>query len=1672
MMKIFSLNIKIKPVFLPIFLFLFFGTNNLNAVTVDQNRARIVAINWLNATGETRLNGYEVEDVITTFDIDGPLYHVVLFKPSGWVIVSGADITEPVLAWSSRSVFPVENKPVQMEGWLNALQGEMKNAIQSDILPDVEKEWKWQLYSREMAQPLQLKSTTTSVGPLLTTTWNQDRYYNDMCPVDPASNTCNNHVWLGCVATAMAQVMKYWEYPYSGMGSHSYVDSDYGEQSASFEDAAYIWSAMPDNVTAPNAEVAEICYHCAVSVNMDFGPASSGAWLEDTEPAFVDYFKYNSTNYISDKDRWAAAEWEALLKRELDNGRPIVYSGYNSSQTSGHAWVCDGYSGSYFHFNWGWSGSGDGNYLLNDLTPPGMNFSYFQSAILGIEPVNAEGLSLPYQQGFETASASSFSLFGVYEFTSEEKHTGSRSIRLGKPAINSSAESSLSLCFTVPQNAELNFWVKRVTPEESVNNQQKVLIMPQYGSTPLAEVFNGDYNDEGWVNYSVDLSEYHGQDIRLLFVQEVDDYLKKQWMYVDDITISGLYVNLPPYKPDNPVPVNGVSNVSLSTKLMWAGGDPNGDDLTYEVYLDTVNPPQLVASVFDNNFTAQNLPHSTVHFWKVVSGDGELTSESPVWTFTTTGIPPDMALCGVDNITDTTAVICGQVLTDNGAAIISCGICWDTETNPTTNDKLSYPQFENDVYTCELTGLTPYTTYYYRAFAISNEGTGYSEQGEFSTLPGSPVVQAGEVESIFRTTATVNSRIEHVYDEFILERGIVWSLTEGFDTESGNRVSETGNWTSPGNFAINLNGLPGPAPIFFRVFAVNSAGTAYSDEASFEAINNPPFLDLDADNSSGSPGNGYFGLYTEQLDSGKIADIDVLLGDADNDPVQNLVVTLKGQIHDAEEYLVVSGLYENIDIEGNRTDSLVLNASEDVGYDEWAVVLGMVEIRNMHDSPKQWKKREVTVIAGDGFDFSEPAMATMSVIPVNDEPVCVLPPSPDTVPLAGNTVSVVPGTWEDALDECSGKMVITHQWQYRDDEGAVFDISGETGPGLFLDETLCGTEVRVVETVTDSDCGGENIITTRAESDWADVARNEQHVVFDPLPVHYMHEGAFRFDGYASSGLPVTYGAVNEDVVRVSNDTAYLVATGRVIVSCMQQGNDCFLPTGKTNRLAVVEKGIQQVENYGDMALDYHDSRVALQARASSGLPLTTISSDTIIVNVENDTLCLNGTGSVTVMLFQPGNSNYHPSDTAFIDVTVDKGRQVIKAGYEEMRYGAGPYPCNVFASSGLPVSFEFSDPGKIEYSADSFRVLSTGEVTVTATQEGNGFWHPADPDVQSITLLKGEQTLLFEPIGEKKYNDPDFMLEASANSGMEVLYSISDTAIATVTGGLVHIKDVGSTQVTAYNNGNSLWEPVQVQQPLNVLPAGQFINAGYFDTLTYGDAPFGIDYSATSGLGVAVAVADDEVAIFNGNKFEIQNAGTTRVTFSQAGNERWEPAEPVSRELVVKQAPQTLNSELPDTIENQGQKIPAAVFASSGLPVELVLTTGQIGSIVGDSIAIRSHGELWLTASQQGNRNYLPVQDQFLVVVTEYVSTDELPVASVFTYPNPAKSYVVIVTREISRFPCDVKLINPIGEVVSSWTMNDPVGTFSLETLPGGVYLIRVEGMHFTVRQKLIVQK
>ena len=243
---------------------------------------------------------------------------------------------------------------------------------------------------------------------MITTTWNQSPYYNNRCPYD---NNYAEKTVTGCVATATAQVMKYWGHPSTGRGSHSY-SSNYGVLSANFGATTYNWSAMPTSLNSYSSSsqinaVATLMYHVGVAMEMDYGVSAtggSGAFTTSrgdvnypsAENALVNYFKYSSSLYGVSKENFTDSQWKTMLKTELNASRPIIYSGRDES--GGHCFVCDGFNNSdQFHFNWGWGGYCDGYYAVGALNPaPGgtggnatYTFNISNQAILGIRPNNS-----------------------------------------------------------------------------------------------------------------------------------------------------------------------------------------------------------------------------------------------------------------------------------------------------------------------------------------------------------------------------------------------------------------------------------------------------------------------------------------------------------------------------------------------------------------------------------------------------------------------------------------------------------------------------------------------------------------------------------------------------------------------------------------------------------------------------------------------------------------------------------------------------------------------------------------------------------------------------------------------------------------------------------------------------------------------------------------------------------------------------------------------------------------------------------------------------------------------------------------------------------------------------------------------------------------------------------
>ena len=322
----------------------------------------------------------------------------------GFVMVSASKKVQPVLAYSTEHGYDGE---IPETAWyfINNYSKNIDYCEEFDVLMDeeVENEWK----SMENNE-LPVKKDAKSVAPLTQTLWDQSYPYNYYAP--ECDNYWNGyHCYAGCVACAMSQIMKYWDHPMHGHGSHTYVHNTYGVQSANFGATDYNWSIMPVSlgyqIDDAALAVALLMYHCGVSVDMNFGPSGSGAYSPDVETAFRQYFGYCGASYRQ-RSSYTEDEWIALIKNDLDKAQPLYFSG-NSDSGGGHAIVCDGYdSNDYFSFNLGWSGSGNGYYSINDVA----GYHNNEAIVMNIKPleINADENGIIYVAADGTGDGSSW----------------------------------------------------------------------------------------------------------------------------------------------------------------------------------------------------------------------------------------------------------------------------------------------------------------------------------------------------------------------------------------------------------------------------------------------------------------------------------------------------------------------------------------------------------------------------------------------------------------------------------------------------------------------------------------------------------------------------------------------------------------------------------------------------------------------------------------------------------------------------------------------------------------------------------------------------------------------------------------------------------------------------------------------------------------------------------------------------------------------------------------------------------------------------------------------------------------------------------------------------------------------------------------------------------------
>ena len=373
------------------------------AAPVDVNHARSCGQKYVyNTLGQ---KSAELSLAYTCVSEAGTDALYVFNYGQGFVVVAADDRACPILAYGTDQEFDVNNLPEGMRYYLNYYARQIQFAIDNDLPydPEIADQWYWV----EKEGVTRKTRGEKAVQPLLTTLWDQDWPYNYYAPAC-SSYWTNNHCYAGCVATAMSQAMKYWNWPETGVGEHSYSTSSYGGTlSANFGEATYNWDIMPNQLGSQANQaamaVALLMYHCGIAVDMDYAPDGSGAHTEDVAPALIEYFRYGAGCHIDSRDNYTRTTWEDILIAQLDRHIPFVYAG--SDTNGGHAFNLDGYNDQrMFHFNWGWSGSYQSTYYQIDALNTGNgHFNSYQRAVFDIIPDYIYNAMVPAIESMEVS---------------------------------------------------------------------------------------------------------------------------------------------------------------------------------------------------------------------------------------------------------------------------------------------------------------------------------------------------------------------------------------------------------------------------------------------------------------------------------------------------------------------------------------------------------------------------------------------------------------------------------------------------------------------------------------------------------------------------------------------------------------------------------------------------------------------------------------------------------------------------------------------------------------------------------------------------------------------------------------------------------------------------------------------------------------------------------------------------------------------------------------------------------------------------------------------------------------------------------------------------------------------------------------------------------------------
>ena len=393
---------------IPVIVFLF-----ISLITFAKTLSPDEALNRVQTASTRSAERMSLKRTFRAPDGEPAIYIFDNSNNQGFIILSADDSVVPVLGYSETNTIDPNNLSPAfvfwMEEYVRQIQYVRENGLAATNTRSVTDVPEW-----------------APIEPMVKTVWNQMAPFNNLCP-----SINGQKAPTGCVATAMSQVMKYFNYPAKGKGSVSYnckLGNTTQTLSMDFSNVTFDWANMIDsynnkyNSTQGNA-VALLMQAAGYSVEMQYNLNGSGAYSSDVSKALVNNFGYDPEIRFYYRSWFDYSDWASMIYENISKVGPVIYSGHGTG--GGHEFVLDGYqSDGYFHFNWGWGGSSDGYYLLNALDPYSLGtgggtggFNFDQGATLNIKPATSSSTQDEQKTLFIYGSLSgrgSGSLLSVY----------------------------------------------------------------------------------------------------------------------------------------------------------------------------------------------------------------------------------------------------------------------------------------------------------------------------------------------------------------------------------------------------------------------------------------------------------------------------------------------------------------------------------------------------------------------------------------------------------------------------------------------------------------------------------------------------------------------------------------------------------------------------------------------------------------------------------------------------------------------------------------------------------------------------------------------------------------------------------------------------------------------------------------------------------------------------------------------------------------------------------------------------------------------------------------------------------------------------------------------------------------------------------------------------------